>query len=79
MGNSPKYLLKELSEIIGFTQTISEDKSFNNELPEMGKCLHNDESVMVGVLDMYYLHYYPELYKKEAFYSSYHTKIVDGI
>jgi len=61
LGNSPKYLLKEISEIIGFTQTISEDKSFSNELPKVGKCLHNDESVMVGVLDMYYLHYYPEL------------------
>jgi len=64
-GNSPKYLLKELGEIIGFTQMISEGKSFNNEFPKIRKYLDNDQPVMVGALDMYYLHYYPELYKKE--------------
>lgn len=64
-GNSPKYLLKDLGEIIGFTQTISEGKSFQNELPKMKGHLDNDEPVMVGSLDMYYLHYYPELYQKE--------------
>ena len=64
-GNSPKYLLKDLGEIIGFTQIISEGKSFRNEFPKMKEHLENDEPVMVGALDMYYLHYYPELYKKE--------------
>jgi len=64
-GNNPKYLLKQLEEIIGFTQTISEGKSFNNEFPKIKKHLDKDEPVMVGALDMYYLHYYPELYKKE--------------
>jgi len=64
-GNSPKYLLQDLGEIIGFTQTISEGKSFKNEFPRMKEYLDNDEPVMVGALDMYYLHYYPELYKKE--------------
>jgi len=64
-GNSPKYLLKELGEIIGFIQTVSEGKSFNNEFPKIKKYLDNDEPVMVGALDMYYLHYYPELYRKE--------------
>jgi len=64
-GNNPKYLLKDLGEIIGFTQTISEGKSFKNEFPKMKEHLDNDEPVMVGALDMYYLHYYPELYKKE--------------
>ncbi len=64
-GNSPKYLLEELGESIGFTQTISEGKSFRNEFPKIKRYLDNDEPVVVGALDMYYLHYYPELYGKE--------------
>lgn len=64
-GNSPKYLLKEIGEIIGVIQTISEGKSFKNEFPKMKRLLDIDKPVMVGALDMYYLHYYPELYKKE--------------
>ncbi len=64
-GNNPKYLLQDLCEIIGFTQIISEGKSFKNEFPKIKAYLDNDQPVMVGALDMYYLHYYPELYKKE--------------
>ncbi len=64
-GNSPKYLLQDLGEIIGFTQTVSEGKSFRNEFPKMKAYLEHDEPVMVGALDMYYLHYYPELHRKE--------------
>lgn len=63
-GNNPKYLLRELGEIIGFTQVVSEGKSFKNEFPKIKKRLDNDEPVMVGALDMYYLHYYPGLYGK---------------
>ena len=64
-GNSPKYLLRDLGEIIGFIQTVSEGKSFNNEFPKIKKYLDHDEPVMVGALDMYYLHYYPGLYQKQ--------------
>jgi hypothetical protein len=64
-GNNPKYLLQDLGEIIGFTQTMSEGKSFRNEFPKTKGHLENDEPVMVGALDMYYLRYYPELYRKE--------------
>jgi hypothetical protein len=64
-GNNPKYLLQDLSKIIGFTQIISEGKSFKNEFPKIKIHIDNGEPVMVGALDMYYLHYYPELYKKE--------------
>ena len=64
-GNNSRYLLKDLGEIIGFTQTISEGKSFKNEFPKMKEHLDNDEPVMVGALDMYFLNYYSELYKKE--------------
>ncbi len=64
-GNNPKYLLRDLGEIIGFTQAVSEGKSFRNEFPRMKGYLDNDEPVMVGAMDMYYLHYYPELYRSE--------------
>jgi len=64
-GNNPKYLLNDLSGIIGFSQIISEGKSFKNEFPKIKAYLDKDEPVMVGALDMYYLHYYPELYRKE--------------
>ena len=64
-GNNSKYLLEDLSQIIGFTHVISEGKAFKNEFPKMKKYLDSDEPVMVGALDMYYLHYYPELYQKE--------------
>ncbi|MDD5288876.1 MAG: BtrH N-terminal domain-containing protein [Dehalococcoidales bacterium] len=64
-GNNSKYLLNDLSLIIGFSQTISEGKSFKNEFPKIKRYLDNNEPVVVGALDMYYLHYYPELYKKE--------------
>ena len=64
-GNNPNYLVKELAEIIGFTQIISEGKSFKNEFPKIKGYLDSDEPVLVGALDMYYLHYYSELYKKE--------------
>lgn len=64
-GNSPKYLLKDLGDIIGFKQVISEGRSFNNEFPKMKAHLDNNHPLMVGALDMYYLHYYPDLYGKE--------------
>lgn len=70
-GNSPKYLLRDLGEIIGFTQTTSEGKSFRNEFPKMKRHLETDEPVMVGALDMYYWRYYPELYKKEHIFIRY--------
>jgi len=46
-GNNPKYLLNDLSEIIGFSQIISEGKSFKNEFPKIKAYLDNDEPVMV--------------------------------
>ena len=46
-GNNPKYLLKDIGEIIGFTQLISEGKSFKNEFPKMKEYLDDDEPVMV--------------------------------
>lgn len=64
-GNNPKYLLNDLGKIIGFSESISEGKSFKNEFPKIKGYLDNDEPVMVGALDMFYLHYYVDLYQKE--------------
>ncbi|MBN1683798.1 DUF4872 domain-containing protein [Candidatus Bathyarchaeota archaeon] len=64
-GNNPKYLLNDLSQIIGFNMLSSEGKAFKNEFPKMKRFLEKDEPVMVGALDMYYLHYYSGLYQKE--------------
>jgi hypothetical protein len=65
-GTNPKYLLRNLGDIIGFSQSTSEGKSFKNEFPRIKQYLDRDEPVMVGALDMYYLHYYPELYRKRT-------------
>lgn len=64
-GNNSKYLLQELEDIIGFNQMVSEGKSFKNEFPKMKQYLDDNQPLMVGALDMYYLHYYPNLYMKE--------------
>jgi hypothetical protein len=64
-GNNPKYFLRELGEIIGLTELLSEGKSFKNEFPKIKQFLDKDQPVMVGALDMYFLHYYPDLYQKE--------------
>jgi hypothetical protein len=64
-GNNSKYLLTQLEEIIGFKQTVSEGKSFNHEFPKMKQYLDTGTPVMVGALDMYFLHYYPEIYQQQ--------------
>ena len=64
-GNSPRYLMQQLGEILGFTQIISEGKSFKHEFPRVKGYLDRDIPVMAGALDMFYLHFYPDLYMKE--------------
>jgi len=63
-GASPKYLLKDLRVIIGFKETIIEGKSFKYTFSKLKDFINNGQPVVVGALDMYYLHYYPDLYKK---------------
>lgn len=63
-GANPKYLFKDLGDIIGFTEVMSEGRSFRNEFPKVKQLLDTDEPVVAGALDMYYLHYYPTLYHK---------------
>lgn len=63
-STNPKYLLRNLEQIIGFKQTMSEGKSFKTAFSEIKEFIDKDEPVMAGALDMYYLHYYPQMYNK---------------
>jgi len=63
-GTNPKYLLRNLENIIGFSQIVSEGKSFKTTFPQIKEFIDKNEPVMAGALDMYYLHYYPDIYNK---------------
>lgn len=63
-STNPKYLLRNLAQIIGFKQVVSEGKSFKKTLAEIKEFIDQDEPVMAGALDMYYLPYYPQMYSK---------------
>jgi hypothetical protein len=63
-GANPKYLMKDLARVVGFTETVIEGKTFKNTFPKLKEFVDAGHPVVAGALDMYYLHYYPELYKK---------------
>lgn len=63
-GSSPKYFLRNLEKIIGFRQDILEGRTFKTTFARMKDYVDKGEPVMVGALDMYYLHYYSKLYKE---------------
>jgi len=63
-GNNPKYLLKELSDILGFKLETNEGRAWKAVSQKMKESIDSGEPVMAGALDMFYLHYYPGLYKK---------------
>jgi hypothetical protein len=63
-STNPKYLLRNLEVIIGFKQMVNEGKSFKTTFHEIEEFIDNNEPVMAGALDMYYLHYYPQMYNK---------------
>jgi len=64
-GANPKYLMKDLANIIGFKETVIEGKTFKNAFPRLKEAIDDGQPVMAGALDMYYLHYYPDLYRKQ--------------
>jgi hypothetical protein len=64
-GANPKYLMKDLAEVIGFKETLIEGKSYEFMFSHLKGFIENDQPVMAGALDMYYLHYYPDLYKRQ--------------
>jgi hypothetical protein len=63
-GACPKYLLRDLSKITGFSETIIEGKAFKGMLAKLREFIDDEQPVMAGALDMYHLHYFPYLYKK---------------
>jgi len=64
-GANPKYLMKDLANIIGFKETVIEGKTFQNAFPRLKEAIDDGQPVMAGALDMYYLHYYLDLYRKQ--------------
>jgi len=64
-GANPKYLMKDLEKIVGFKETVIEGKMFRNTFRLMKEFIDNGQPAVAGALDMYYLHYYPDLYRKE--------------
>lgn len=64
-GANPKYLMKDLANVIGFEEKVVEGRSFEFMLSHLKDFIENDQPVMAGALDMYYLHYYPDLYRKQ--------------
>ena len=64
-GANTKYLMKDLANIIGFKETVVEGKTFKNMFSMLKVAIDDGKPVVAGALDMYYLHYYPELYKKQ--------------
>jgi len=64
-GANPKYLMKDLANIIGFKETVIEGRSFGFAFSHLKDFVENGQPVVAGALDMYYLHYYPDLYKKQ--------------
>lgn len=64
-GANTKYLMQDLEKIIGFKQILSENKVFKNTFAGIKKALDNEQPVVAGALDMYYLDYYPEIYLKK--------------
>ncbi len=56
-GNSPKYLLQELSEIIGYEQEICEGRSCKTIFQKIKESIDGGEPILAGALDMFYLSY----------------------
>lgn len=64
-GANPRYLMKDLADIIGFGETVVQGKTFRGTFLKLKEFIDNGQPVMAGALDMYYLRYYPDLYKKQ--------------
>jgi len=63
-GANSKYLMKDLEKIIGFNEMLSENKTFKNTFIKIKEFIDNGQPAVAGALDMYHLHYYPEIYHK---------------
>jgi hypothetical protein len=64
-GANPKYLMRDLAKIIGFEETVIEGRRFKFVFSHLKDLIDEGRPVMAGALDMYYLHYYPDLHGKQ--------------
>lgn len=64
-GANTKYLLRDLSSIIGFKEILIENKSYKTMFTHLKESIDHNQPVVAGALDMFYLHYYPEIYQKQ--------------
>ncbi len=59
-----KQIYKEISDIVGFQYRHIEGRTFEYALQTAKKHIDLECPVVLGCLDMYYLHYYPKFYHK---------------
>ncbi len=64
-GANTRYLMKDLEKIIGFKQVLIENRTFKKTFAKIKEFIDNEQPVVAGALDMYYLNYYPEIYHKK--------------
>jgi len=57
--------MKDLANVIGFEEKVVEGRSFEFMLSRLKDFIEGGQPVVAGALDMYYLHYYPDLYKNQ--------------
>ncbi len=64
-GANSKYLMNDLATIIGFQQIIIENRTFKHTFSELKKYIQNGQPIVAGALDMFYLHYYSKIYRRQ--------------
>jgi len=62
-GTSTRYFVPNLERIIGFKQVLMEGRSSPTTFSKLKGFIDEDKPVVAGALDMFYLHYYPKLYR----------------
>lgn len=60
-----KHMYKEIADIVGFQYKHIEGRTFDYSMKVAKDQIDMGNPVVLGCLDMYYLPYYPKLYKKE--------------
>jgi hypothetical protein len=57
--------MRDLASVIGFKETVIEGRSFKFTFSRLRESTDEERPAVVGALDMYYLHYYPQLHRKQ--------------
>jgi len=64
-GSSTRYFIPNLERVIGFKQVLIEGCSSPTTFSKLKGFIDEDKPVVAGALDMFYLHYYPHLYRSQ--------------